>query len=70
MYTGSFIKKQRCRDGVINDFLSQYRNLLAPVLFLFVWAAHKLLVIIMYGLTISADTEVEKNINNFQSTII
>ena len=33
MYTGSFIKKQRCRDEVINDFLSQSRHLLVPLLF-------------------------------------
>ena len=25
--------EQRCRDGVINDFLSQYRRLLVPLLF-------------------------------------
>ena len=33
MCTGSFIKTQRCRDGVINDFLSRYRHLLVPLLF-------------------------------------
>ena len=33
MCTGSFIKKQRCRDGVINDFLSRYRHVLVPLLF-------------------------------------
>ena len=30
MYTGKFIEKQRFRDGVMNDFLSQYRDLLVP----------------------------------------
>ena len=28
-----FIEKQRCRDGVINDFLSQYWHLLVPLLY-------------------------------------
>ena len=27
------IEKQRCRDGVINNFLSRYRHLLVPLLF-------------------------------------
>ena len=33
MCTGSLLKKQRCTDGVINDFLSRYRHVLVPLLF-------------------------------------
>ena len=34
-------KKQRCRDGVINDFLSRYRHLLVvPLLFHEVTSLH------------------------------
>ena len=40
MFTGSFIKKQRCRDGVINDFLSRYRHLLVLLLFHEVTSLH------------------------------
>ena len=40
MCTGSFIKKQRCRDGVINDFPSRYRHLLVPFLFHEVTSLH------------------------------
>ena len=40
MRTGSFIKKQRCRDGVINDFLSRYRHVLVPLLFHEVTSLH------------------------------
>ena len=35
-----FIEKQRCRDGVINDFLSQYRHLLVPLLYHDVTSLH------------------------------
>ena len=42
MCTGSFIKKQRCRDGVINDFLSRYRHVLVPLLFHEVTSLHPL----------------------------
>ena len=32
--------KQRCRDGVINDFLSRYRHVLVPLLFHEVTSLH------------------------------
>ena len=38
MGTGSF--KQRCRDGVINDFQSRYRHLFVPFLFHEVTSLH------------------------------